>query len=115
LQVATDMYREDLTSCHITVLTDLIAGSLDRPDLGPAIVERMEPWIELTEQAVSKALGSAGMADTVPPRSVAYAIVALYLGVDMLSHLEKDHAKADAMFASAERLAPLLSMIGAPR
>ena len=112
VSVATELYREDLASGHITVLTELIAGSLDRPDLGPQIVSRMEPWIGLTEEAVGKAMGSLGIADLVPPRTVAYAIVSLYLGVDMLSHLEKDHAKAEAMFASAQQLAGVLSTIG---
>ena len=36
----------------------------------------------------------------------------IYLGIDLLSHLEKDHAKAEAMFASAQQLAGVLSTIG---
>lgn len=112
VRVATDLYREDLASGHITVLSELIAGSLERPDLGPQIVARMDPWIDLTEEAVAKAMGSMGIAELVPPRTVAYAIIALYLGVDLLSHLEKDHARAEAMFDSAQKLAGVLSMIG---
>ena len=111
IRVATDLYREDLASGHITVLSELIAGSLDRPDLGPQIVERMEPWIDLAEDAVRNALSPLGLTELVPPRTIAYAIVALYLGVDLLSHLEHDNAKAEAMFASAKQLAGLVGRL----
>ncbi|MEX0873858.1 MAG: TetR/AcrR family transcriptional regulator [Actinomycetota bacterium] len=112
IQVATDLYREDLASGHITVLSELIAGSLVRPELGPQIVERMEPWIDLAESAVRNAMGSIGLVELVPPRTIAYAIVALYLGVDLLSHLEDDNSRAEAMFASAQELGGLLSRLG---
>jgi AcrR family transcriptional regulator len=111
IRVATDLYREDLASGHITVLSELIAGSLDRPDLGPQIVERMEPWIDLAEDAVSKALGNV-VDEVAPPRTIAYAIVALYLGIDMLSHLEKDDARAEALFDAAEKLSSLVQQLG---
>lgn len=112
VRVATDLYREDLGSGHVTVVSELIAGSLDRPDLAPEIVKRMDPWIELTEHAVERAMSSMGIGNLVPPKTVAYAIIALYLGVDLLSHLEKDDAKAEAMFESAKQLAGVLSAIG---
>ena len=34
----------------------MVAGSAARPDLAWAMVERMEPWIELSERAVEKGL-----------------------------------------------------------
>lgn len=108
VSVATELYREDLSSGHITVLTELIGGSLDRPDLGPEIVKRIEPWIDLTETAVRNVMTSVGLGEFAAPRTVAYAIVALYFGVDVLSHLEKDDTKAEAMFASAMQLAALV-------
>jgi AcrR family transcriptional regulator len=111
IRVATELYREDLASGHITVLSELIAGSLDRPDLGPQIVERMEPWIDLAEDAVRSALLPLGLTDLIPPRTIAYAVVALYLGVDLLSHLEQDDTKAEAMFASARQLATVVGRL----
>jgi len=111
IEVATNLYREDLASGHITVLSELIAGSLDRPDLGPQIVERMEPWIDLAEEAVGKTLGSL-IGEAVPPRTIAYAVVALYLGIDMLSHLENDDARAEAMFEAAKKIGLLTQQLG---
>jgi AcrR family transcriptional regulator len=113
VRLATELYREDLASGHITVLSELIAGSLDRPDLAPEIVARLEPWIDLAEDAVSRVLGPTGLTVVVPPRTVAYAVVALYLGVDLLSHLERDDSRAEALFKGAGELANLTRMIGA--
>ncbi len=109
VRVATELYREDLASGHITVLSEMMAGSSDRPDLGPQIVARIEPWIDLAEDAVKNVLGGTGLDALAPPRAIAYAIVALYVGVDLLSHLEKDDTKAEALLSTAANLAPLLS------
>jgi hypothetical protein len=72
----------------------------------------MEPWIDMAESAVRNAMASIGLVELVPPRTIAYAIVALYLGVDLLSHLEDDNSRAEAMFASAQELGGLLSRLG---
>lgn len=111
VRVATELYREDLASGHITVLSELIAGSLDRPDLAPEILKRNEPWIDLAEEAVRNVLGPMGLTDVVPPRTIAYAIVALYLGVDLLSHLERDDTRAEAIFDAARELANLVGRL----
>jgi AcrR family transcriptional regulator len=111
VRVGTELYREDLASGHITVLSELIAGSLDRPDLAPEIVKRMEPWIDLTEEVVQRVLAPIGLTAIVPSRTIAYAIVALYLGVDLLSHLEQDDARAEAMFEGAQGLSTLAQAV----
>lgn len=112
VRVASDLYREDLASGHITVLSEMIAGSLDRPDLGPEIVERMQPWIELTSEVVSRVFDAHGGTGIVDPDTVAFAIVALYLGIDMLSHLEKDDRRAESFFETASKLATALAQLG---
>ena len=115
IAIATDLYREDLAAGHITVISEMIAGSLERPDLGPQIVERMQPWIDLTTEAVESMLGSIGATGIAPPRTVAHAIVALYLGIDLMSHLEHDDSKAEALFDAAKNLARLLAQMGIGR
>ncbi len=101
---ATKLYREDLKSGHITVLSEMIAGSLSRPDLGPQIVERMEPWIDFAMEALREPLSATGLESVIPARTAAYAVVALYLGIDLLSHLEEDNARTEALLEVAGRL-----------
>lgn len=109
LEVAFRIYREDLASGHITVLTELIAGSLTVPELKPEIVARMEPWIEFAEEAISKAFEGSPLAGLLPARELAYAVVALYLGVEMISHLEADDSRVDSLFVTARSFASLVS------
>lgn len=109
VRVASELYREDLASGHITVLAELIGGSLAHPDLAPRIVERLEPWIDLTERAVRNVLGP--LAEMLNPRAVAYAIVALYLGIDLLSHLEGDDTRAEELFETASASAALFGRL----
>lgn len=106
---ATALYREDLESGHITVISELLTGSLSRPDLGPEVVERVEPWVTFAEESIGEMLSSAGLGGFVAPRVAAFAVVALYLGVDLLSHLDGDHSRAEAMFETATRITPLIS------
>lgn len=113
IDAAARLYREDLEEGHITVLSELIAGSLTEPSLGPAIVARMQPWIDLAEDAIVRATEGTFVRDLVPSRDLAFALVALYLGVDLLTQLEGDHARAESLFEVGRRLAPMMSMLGA--
>lgn len=111
VRVATDLYREDLASGHITVLSEMMAASSDRPDLGPEIVKRLEPWIALAEDAIRSVLTNLGLEKIAPPRAIAYGVVAMYVGVDLLSHLERDNTKAEALFAAVTSVSDLAAPI----
>jgi len=111
IQTATRLYREDLGSGHITVISEMVAGSLARPDLGPEVVARMEPWIAFTEGVISDLLTGSIFEDAVNPRTLAFAVVALYLGVDLLSHLDQDNSRAEGLFQMAGAMGPFLAPI----
>jgi hypothetical protein len=107
-RVAMKIYAEDLDAGHIKVLAELMAASSTFPELKAAIVARIEPWVRLTEQVVGRHLEASPFAQLLPPRDVAYAIVALYLGLEMLANLDDDRERAVALFATGERSAALL-------
>lgn len=111
IEVATELYREDLGSGHITVISEMIAGSLSRPDLGPEVVARMQPWLDFTEEVLAGALEKTALKAMIPPRTAALAIVALYLGIDLLSHLDNDDSRAEALFEMAGRVTPVLELM----
>src|SRR5207244_5114441 len=75
ISVLRGLYREDRDSGHITVVSQMIAGSVARPELAPAVVERMQPWIELCERALRKLRDELAVPELVPIQAVAYAIV----------------------------------------
>jgi AcrR family transcriptional regulator len=103
------MFDEDRRKGHVTVVSQMIAGSIARPELAQEMVARMEPWIELCEKAIGKVLGWLDVPELVPRSELAYAFVTFYLGVNLLTHLDADRTRSDALFARVEELAPLLA------
>ena len=84
-----------------------MAASTTFPELRTEIVARIEPWVRFTEEAISKHLDGSPFAQLLPPRDVAYGIVALYLGLEMLANLDDNRDRADSLFATGERFAAL--------
>jgi AcrR family transcriptional regulator len=106
--VASAVFREDLAAGHVKVLSELIAAASDIPELGPEITARLRPWIDFTEAAIARVLGSSPVGQLVPARDAAFGIVALYLGLELLTQLDGDTSPATSLFASADALAQLL-------
>lgn len=107
--VATTIYQEDLDSGHVRVLAEMIAGAMSDPDLGVEVAARIAPWTQFAEQAITAALGESPLASLVPTADAAYGIVALYLGLEMLTQLDGNRAPAAALFSHARLLAALLT------
>jgi AcrR family transcriptional regulator len=103
------LYAEDRERGHMTVVAQMVAGSAARPELKPALVARMEPWLELCERALEKGLGWLQLPELIPRRELAYAFVTFYLGVNLMTQLDEDRARTDALFARLESVAPLLA------
>ena len=108
-QVAASIYAEDRDRGHMTVVSQMVAGSVARPELAKEVVARMEPWIELCEEALRKGLASSPAAEVVPIRDLAYAIVTFYLGLNLLTQLDEDRERTEALVKRLQSLAPLLS------
>ena len=72
------------------------------------MVARLEPWIAMIEDKLQELLADSPAQAVLPAAEAAFAIVALYLGVDMLSHLQGDHARAESLLALGERYAPFI-------
>jgi AcrR family transcriptional regulator len=111
LAVASEAYQEDLAGGHIKVLAEMIAGASAMPELGPEIAARMQPWITLTEDAVVRVMAGSSLAPLVPTKDLAFAIVSLYLGAAMLTHLMGDAAPAESLFRTGAKVGPLLELV----
>ncbi|SRR5712691_3050808 len=108
-EVAARIYEEDRDSGHVKVVSQMVAGSLARPALAPEIVARMQPWIAFCEEALRGVIAGTPLEDVAPVADLAYAAVTFYLGVNLLTHLDADHTRTDALFARTQQLAPLLA------
>lgn len=104
VDVASTIFQEDLDEGYVTVLAEMIAGASSTPGLGPEVAKRIKPWRSFAHEAVDRVLGSTGLST----ESVGHAVVALYLGLELLAHLDGDRKPAAALFAQAVAVAPLL-------
>jgi hypothetical protein len=65
----------------------------------------------MVEHKLRELLAGSLFESMVPPRDVAFAVIALYLGIDMLSHLEGNRARAESLLDLGVRLAPLIGVL----
>jgi len=107
-----DIYAEDVASGHVRVVSEMVAGSVSRPELAPPVMAEMEPWIDLAESCVERALAGSPLLTIAPPRDLAMTAVTFYLGANLLSHLGSETPEVEELLAAGERAAPLLDLLG---
>ena len=113
-RVAAEIFRHDLDEGYVAVLVEMMAGATASPGLGTLVAERIQPWLSFTAEVIDQALSGTPLASIVPADDAAYAVVALYLGLELLSHLDGDRAPALALFERAGALAGLFAIAPAP-
>ncbi len=106
-----EIYREDLENGYVTVLAEMVAGAVSDQELGREVAARIRPWLEMVEGKVGSLVAGSVFEPLIPARDIAFAIVALYLGIDMLSHLDQDRARAESLLELGVRVAPLAQML----
>jgi AcrR family transcriptional regulator len=114
VDAAEGIFKTDLDAGYITVLVEMIAGSSSTPGLGPEVASRIQPWREFAQSSIESSLVGSPLSSLLPTRDVAHAIVALYLGLEMLSHLDGDAEPALSLFAHAKQLASLFEAMTTP-
>jgi AcrR family transcriptional regulator len=112
VESARAIFREDLTAGHISVLVEMITGAQSAEGLGEQVAVRFAPWRELAESAVRQSLGTSPLAALLPAPEVAHGVVAGFLGLELLAHLDGDQSAALALFDRALLLAGLLDLTG---
>ena len=108
MDVAAQIFREDLDTGHVTVLVEMIAGASSTPGLGAEVASRIAPWFTFTQNAIDSTFGASPFASLLPSDDLAYTIVALFLGLEMLTHLDGDRERALSIFGHAQHLVALL-------
>ena len=112
VDVAATIFEEDLDAGYVSVLVAMIAGASSTPGLGSEVAARIAPWMQFAQGAIDGSLGDSPIGSVVPSGDVAFVVVALYLGMEMLTHLDGDRAPALALFDHAKGLAALLAALG---
>jgi AcrR family transcriptional regulator len=108
--IAPSLYEEDRASGHVEVVSQMIAGSVARPELATEMTARMQPWIDLCEEVLARTVEGTPLA-AIPTRELAYAIVTFYLGANLLTHIDPVGLGSDVVAARLAELQPLLAPV----
>lgn len=106
-----DLYEEDVAAGEIADVQEIVTGSSCWPELGREVVELLEPWTHFAEEVLGRLLRGTALESLLRAREVAFALVALYFGVETLAHLDPDRARIQALFGAGARLAPLADLV----
>lgn len=109
--LAVQIFSEDLDSGDAAVLVEIIAGAASTPGLGAAVKKRITSWSDFAVAALESVLGQSPLLQVIEAADVAHSVVALYLGLELLSHLDGDRGPAMALFSQARNLAPVLDLL----
>ena len=101
----------DLRSGDLRVLVELVAGSSTVPGLKAQVAERIAPWEDLMTQVVARFIPSPFRA-RVRPAVVAHAVVAGFLGLELLRDLRGDEAVTDAVLDDLEQVGRIVVTTG---
>ena len=110
-RLAREIYSEDLENGYVIVLAEMVAGGLADAELGAEVAARLQPWIDMVERKLREVMAGSLLESIVPARDAAFAVVALYLGIDMLTHLDGDHERAESLLDLGVSYAPLASLL----
>jgi AcrR family transcriptional regulator len=111
LRAMGPLYRDDRGSGRLRVITEIIAGATGRPDLAPEIAARIDPWISMTHHVVQSLVDQVGVSGLLDPHDAAFAISALFVGMDVLGSLGYDEAPAERLIETAATIAPMLEAL----
>jgi AcrR family transcriptional regulator len=109
--LARIVYQDDLKRGYITVLGEMVSGGVTDPRLGAEVAACIEPWIEMVERKIEQLLAGTFLQALASPRDIAFALVALYFGADMLSHLQRDSSRVESLLDLATQLSALAQAV----
>jgi AcrR family transcriptional regulator len=112
---ARAIFIEDLEAGYVRVLVEMITGAQSVPGLGEQVAERLLPWRDLARDAVRRAFGRSAAARLLPPDEAAHALVAGFIGLELLAMLDGDRAAALAVIDRAHSVARLLDVLAGIR
>jgi hypothetical protein len=114
LPALRELYDEDVATGHIAAVQQLVAGAVGSTRLADGVRAEVRRWEDFTEALIGRLVGDSPLAALIPGREAATAAMAFFLGLQMLTHLDGDRGRTDALFAAAEGLAGLLDAFTAP-
>lgn len=110
--LATRLHDEDNQTDAVRVLVQMMAAAMSNPEMGSAVLDGFEGWIGFVEEAVASAVGGSPLEQLLPVRQVAYAISAMFLGIELIDGLDPERSESAETFAALGEFGRLVESIG---
>jgi AcrR family transcriptional regulator len=107
IDVMSRLHAEDVEVGHVAAVQEMVAGGSSIPGLRSEVVARMEPWVRFAEGVIARLVKGTFLESVLPTGDFAYAAVALYFGIETLTHLDGDRSRTEALFDTSKQLAPI--------
>lgn len=105
-----ELHLEDVEIGHAAALNALVAAGAHDSQVGEALLEVLSGWRDYVSTTVERVMADLPLGGLVDPELASTTIVALFMGVELLSRLEgTDYATP--LFGQADRLAALLQLV----
>lgn len=111
VEVARRLHTDSSRDGSIAVLTQLMAGAAHDPAMGEAVLAGFEGWISLVEDALGQTTQGTPIASILPTRETAYAISALFLGIELMERLDPQRSEAESVFDALANLANMIETV----
>ena len=105
------IYREDSESGFIRVASEMVAGAVAHPELGPRVIELMQPWIDLAEESFARVLEGTPLAGLADPPSSPRRRIMFYLGANLYTQLVPEREAVEPLLRAAERAAAFADLL----
>lgn len=105
------LYLEDAESGHIAAVQEIYAGARPGTRIAEQLAAETRRWEQLAEELLTVLLRGKPLASLVTVPVVARAAVAFYLGLETLTHLDRDRSRPAEVFDQATRLATVFDRI----
>jgi len=106
-----ELYREDVAVGHVKAVQEVVAGVSASPERGRRVMDLLQPWHELAEAVIQKLVAGTAFAPLVPAGDAAFAALALYMGMETMTHLDGDRAPGERLLEALRAVAPIADTI----
>lgn len=103
------LHDEDIATGHITALTELVGATGAEPALREGVSATVATWTAFIQETIERVIGATPFAGVVPVGDAAAVIFALFLGIELMTHLDGDTQRAERLFAIGSMLAAFVS------
>lgn len=112
LRLGRRISAEDVESGDLRVLVELVAGAPTVPGLKAQVAERIARWEDLVAEVAARFIPGL-LRSRLRPAVVAHAVVAGFLGLELLRDLREDGARTEDVLTDLEQVGKVAGMVGA--